>query len=188
MKNIYQIFKIIVCFLLFSFDLFWESFLRCLTTITLVQMFNKTKSSVMTPEQTPFTHERSDRRPSAETQTSRPQEITLMLETFECREVRASLNAPKKFFSGQSKTTAAHHRSCGLSVSRRVPERLTLPSCSAAGWAASCGPSQRSSSSSYSGSSPVCRSSSAPGISRPDAASSSRLHDKDKEMKVKTFS
>lgn len=48
-------------------------------------------------------------------------------------------------------------------------------------WAASCGPFQRSSSSSYSGSFLVCRSSSAPGIFQPAAVSSYRLQKNNKE-------
>lgn len=53
--------------------------------------------------------------------------------------------------------------------------RLRQPSCSAAVWAAFCGPSWRSSSSSCSGSCPVCCSSSALGIFQPAAAFSCQL-------------
>lgn len=69
-----------------------------------------------------------------------------------------------------------------------VPGRLTQLSPSAAVWAASCGPSPRSSSSFCSGSSPVCRSSSVPGISQPVAASSSRLQKNKEEFEIFNFS
>lgn len=98
---------IIVCFLLFLFCIFGIISQVCLTTITLVcylKMFNKgfLLFSYVTTEQTLFAHERPERRPSAETQTSRYRDLTLMLETSECWEVGASLNASKMFFSSQS--------------------------------------------------------------------------------------
>lgn len=59
---------------------------------------------------------------------------------------------------------------------------LRKTSCAAAVWGASYGPSRHSSSSSCSGNSPVCHSSSAPGIFQPAAAFSSQLNKNKKSL------